>query len=53
MTKNIKKERKKIMRPAGREPLIRGLKDHRATHYATELGAKNRQKYLLYAKVVN
>ena len=38
--KYLKKE--KIMRPAGREPTIHILKDHRATHYATEFGAKNR-----------
>ena len=48
MTKNIKK---KIMRPSGSEPTIHRLKDHRAIHYATEFGAMNRQKYLLYAEV--
>ena len=31
---------KKIMRPAGRESTIHGLKDHRATHYATESGVR-------------
>ena len=30
------------MRTAGREPTIHGWKDHRAAHYATEFGAKNR-----------
>ena len=33
---------KKIMLAAGREPTIHGLKDHRPTHYVTEVGAKNR-----------
>ena len=41
------------MRPAGLEPTIQGLKDHHATRYTTEFGAKNQLKYLPYAKVVN
>ena len=48
-----KKKKKKTTSPAGRELTIHGLKDHRHTHYATESGAKNRQKYFLIAKVVN
>ena len=39
---NTNDNKKEIMRPAGREPTIHGLKDHRATHYATEFGDKNR-----------
>ena len=51
--KNIKKKTKKKkkknrnMRPAGREPTIHRLKDHRATRYATEIGAKV-DKYICY-----
>ena len=41
MTKNIK-NKKQIMQEAGREPMILGLKDYRATHYSTESGAKAR-----------
>ena len=49
----LKKKKKKKTSPAGREPTIHGLKDHRHTHYATEFGAKYRRKYFLIAKVVN
>ena len=38
---NDKKYFKTIMRPAWRESTIHGLKNHRATQYATESGAKN------------
>ena len=36
------------MRPAGREPTIHGLKDHRATHYAMDFGAMNQKKNICY-----
>ena len=38
---NDKNYLKTIMRPAERKPTIHGLKDHCATHFSTEFGAKN------------